>query len=92
MTILSPEKEVELLEKPVMDRKSEHTQAIVITALNTGMRKREILDLTKNNVDFKNRNIHVTYTKNWEVRDIPMNELLTSVLKQVINKSQKLKK
>ena len=61
----------------------------MITALNTGMRKREILDLTKDDVDLKNRIIHVTHTKNWEVRDIPMNEVLTSILKEVINKGSK---
>ena len=48
------------------------------------MRKREIPDLKKDGVDFKKRIIHVTHTKNWEIRDIPMNELLTKVLKEVI--------
>ena len=31
--------------------------------------------------------IHVTHTKNWEIRDIPMNETLTKVLEEVIDKS-----
>jgi integrase len=83
ITVLSPEKEVELLN----EMKSKKIKAVVITALNAGMRKKEIFDLTKNNVDFKNRIIHVTHTKNWEVRDIPMNELLTKVLKEVIQDS-----
>ena len=39
--------------------------------------------------DLKNRIIHVTRTKNWEVRDIPMNESLTKILKGVIDKSSK---
>jgi len=30
--------------------------------------------------------IHVTHTKSWEVRDIPMNEKLTKILKEVIDK------
>lgn len=82
VTVLSPEKEVELYKEL-----ESLNRAIVTTALNTGMRKREILDLAKDNVDFNNRMIHVTITKNWEIRDIPMNELLTKVLKDVINGS-----
>ena len=69
--------------------KSRHVIALVLTALNTGMRKREILDLTKDNVDFKKRIIHVIHTKNWEVRDIPMNETLTKVLEEVIGENSK---
>ncbi len=82
VTVLSPEKEVELCKEL-----ESLNRAIVTTALNTGMRKREILDLTKENIDFNNRMIHVTITKNWEMRDIPMNELLTKVLKEVIEGS-----
>jgi len=33
--------------------------------------------------------IHVTHTKNWEIRDIPMNELLTKVLKEAIDRTPK---
>jgi len=50
------------------------------------MRKLEILDITKDNVDLKSRIIHVTHTKNWEVRDIPINQKLTKVLKEIIDK------
>jgi integrase len=57
---------------------------MVVTALNTSMRSKEIFDLLKEHVDFKNRMIHVTLTKNWEKRNIPMNELLTKVLKEII--------
>ena len=65
------------------------TRAVVITALNAGMRKKEIFDLRKDNVDINKRMIHVTHTKNWEIRDIPMTELLTKVLKEVIDESLK---
>ena len=50
------------------------------------LREKEILDLTKDNVDLKSRLIHVTHTKNWEVRDVPMNQKLTKVLKNIIKK------
>ena len=80
VTILTPEKEIEFL----AELKSKKTKAVVITALNAGMRKKEIFDLMKDNVDFNKRVIHVIHTKNWEVRDIPMNDLLTKTLKEVI--------
>ena len=83
VTILCPEKEMELL----AELKLKYARAMVITALNTGMRAREIFDLLKENVDFKNRMIHVTRSKNWEIRDIPMNETLTRMLKEVIETS-----
>ncbi len=67
--------------------KPEKIKAVVITAINAGMRKKEIFDLEKNNVDFEKRIIHVTHTKNWEARDISLNELLTKVLKEVIEDS-----
>jgi len=38
----------------------------------------------KDNVDIKNRIMHVTHTMNWEIREIPMNESLTKILKEVI--------
>ena len=87
MKVLTPEKEKELYDVLSKQRKSKHSIDIILTALNTGMRKREIYDLRKENVDFKNRIIHVTHTKNWEVRDIPMNKKLTNVLKRVIESS-----
>jgi hypothetical protein len=40
----------------------------------------------KDNVDCNKRVIHVTHTKNWEVRDIPTNDLLTKGKKEVIEK------
>jgi integrase len=83
VTILSPEKEMELLPELRLN----YARAMVVTALNTGMREREIFDLLKENVDCKSRMIHVTRTKNWEIRDIPMNEPLTRMLKEAIEAS-----
>ena len=60
---------------------------MTIVALNTGMREREIFGLPKESVDTHNRKIYLTHTKNWEIRDIPMNELLTKVLKEAIDRS-----
>jgi integrase len=56
----------------------------VVSNQHAPHRKKEIFDLMKDNVDFNKRVIHVTNTKNWKVRDIPMNDLLTKTLKEVI--------
>ncbi len=53
---------------------------IVITALNTGMRKSEILKLTWDRVDLKNRLILLDKTKNGERREIPINKTLLNTL------------
>ncbi|NPU86384.1 MAG: tyrosine-type recombinase/integrase [Syntrophaceae bacterium] len=81
--ILSAEEEERLLEVVRTGAKSKHLEAIIITALNTGMRKSEILNLKWDNVDLNNRVITVEHTKNGEIRRIPMNKRLTTVLKNV---------
>lgn len=78
--ILSEEEEGRLLEAVESTTKSQHLTPIIITALNTGMRKGEILNLKWSNVDFKGRVITVEGTKNGEIRKIPMNQKLTEAL------------
>ncbi len=68
---LSPD-EVEALLKAC----ASHIRPIVITALNTGMRKSEIIHLQWTNVDLKNRKIMVVNAKNNEIRVIPINQTL----------------
>ena len=68
---LRPE-EVESLLKVCPD----HLRPIVLTALNTGMRKSEILRLRWSEVDLENRKITVTQAKNNETRVIPINQTL----------------
>lgn len=53
-----------------------HLRPIVITALNTGMRKGEILSLTWDRVDLKHGFILLDQTKNGERREIPINGTL----------------
>jgi len=57
-----------------------HLQIIVSIALNTGMRRGEILRLRKQDVDFHRGLIHVTQTKTDEDRDVPMNDMLMNEL------------
>ncbi len=60
-----------------------HTKAIVITALNTGMRRGEILSLKWDNVDLKHGFILLDRTKNGERREIPINDTLRGVLQGI---------
>lgn len=53
---------------------------VVITALNTGMRRGEILDLRWENVDFERRFIRVERSKNGRSRKVPMNSTLVAEL------------
>jgi integrase len=64
-----------------------HLKPIVLTALYTGMRKSEILKLKWEAVDLEHRIIFVKDTKNNQVREIPINNLLTSALKEIRFKS-----
>ena len=68
---LKPE-EVEVLLKTC----ASHLRPIVVTALNTGMRKSEILNLKWQEVDMGNRKITVANAKNNEKRVIPINNTL----------------
>ncbi|MDR4495053.1 MAG: tyrosine-type recombinase/integrase [Nitrospirales bacterium] len=55
-------------------------KALVVTALYTGMRRGEVLNLTWEQVDLKQGVIRLTHTKNGEARDLPINETVRSVL------------
>ncbi len=52
----------------------------MITALNTGMRKSEVFGLTWDRVDLKNKLILLDKTKNYERRELPVNETLYRML------------
>jgi integrase len=57
-----------------------HLRPIEVTALNTGMRKGEILALKWEQVDLRHGFIFLTDTKNNERRDIPINQTLRDTL------------
>src|SRR4030043_53182 len=78
--ILSEDEEARLLEAVNLTTKAQHIAPIIITTLNTGMRKGEILNLKWSNVDFKTAHILVEETKNGEIRRVPMNKKLTATL------------
>jgi integrase len=67
----------------LVDACPDYFRPIVITALNTGMRKNEILGLKWFDVDFQLEQITVREAKNGEPRYILMNRTLTEILGKV---------
>ena len=67
----------------------DHLKPIVILALNTGMRKGEILGLKWKNIDIQNNIIYLIETKNGKMREVPINDVakhcLISVRKNPIS-------
>ena len=70
-------------ETKLMETCSETLKPILIVALNTGMRRAEILNLKWNQIDLKARKIKVEKTKSGKVRFIPMNDALFIELKRL---------
>lgn len=62
-----------------------HLRPIVITALNTGMRKEEILSLEwERHIDLKHGFILLDVTKNGDRREIPINQTLRETLQYLV--------
>ena len=64
-----------------------HLRPIVILALNTGMRKGEILSLKWDNVDFRRGIATLPDTKNGEKREVPLNAIAMRTLNAVPRRS-----
>jgi integrase len=78
--ILEQDEEVELLEACDQVR-APYLRPIILFALNTGMRKGEILSLQWSQVDLANRLIHVEQGKTEESdRRIPMNQMVFALM------------
>lgn len=60
-----------------------HLRPIVITALNSGLRKGNVLGLKWSNIDLKNGFILVDMTKNGERVEIPINQTLRNTLLEI---------
>lgn len=63
---------------------------LIILALNTGMRRGEMLNLLWSNVDLKTRLIHILISKNGERRSIPINTTLFKELNKIEDKTGKV--
>jgi len=64
----------------LVEQSADHLKHIILMAVNTGMRKNEILSLKWENVDLKHRFILLDKTKNGERREIPINETVRQIL------------
>jgi len=64
-----------------------HLRPVVVTALNTGMRKEEILSLRwDDNIDMRHGFIRLLDTKNNERRDLPMNAAVKEVFGKIVRR------
>jgi integrase len=67
-------------EHPVAPRRSPQLYPVVALALNTGMRKGEIMGLEWDRIDFSRGVLQLEMTKNGTRREIPMNQAVYDVL------------
>jgi integrase len=67
-------------ENSLLNESPKHLRAILITALHTGMRRGEILNLKWADIDHSNGYIHVRKSKSGNGRKIPINETLRETL------------
>ncbi len=93
----NPVKEVQLFQEPQIEMRiltreeierlvscaSPSLKPILIVALNTGMRKGEILHLRWSDIDFDNKFLFLKQTKSNRPRKIPMSGLITDTLQAV---------
>jgi integrase len=66
-----------------------HLKPIVVMALNTGMRKGEILNLKWDDVDMVHGFILLSHTKNGERRELPINATLRTTLEELFRGTAK---
>ena len=60
-----------------------YLEAIIILALNTGMRRGEILSIRKHDIDYALGLIYLLVTKNGDRRNVPMNTTVMNTLKNL---------
>ena len=58
-----------------------YLKPLAIVAMNTGMRRNEILSLTRKSIDWRNRAALLTETKNGEARHVHLNDAALEALK-----------
>ena len=73
--------EFDRLEKAARLTQNPYIWPIVVFAIETGMRRGEILGITWECVDFDARTVHLPITKNGSSRDVPLSSKATQILK-----------
>ena len=74
--------------KRLINAADNHLEPILIIALNTGMRKGEILSLKWENIKLSKRCIHLEDSKAGKSRDVPMNGLVIEALSAIPQNSE----
>jgi len=72
----------------LIDTSSDHLKPIIKIALNTGMRKGEILNLRWSDIDFDKYFIFIKESKSGKMRKVPMNSIVSSALNSIERKSE----
>jgi integrase len=75
--VLSPEEEERLFNAVIPG----YLKSMIRIFLNTGLRRKELFQLTWEDVDFKNRRLFIRETKTFKSRYIPMNEAVYKEMK-----------
>jgi len=74
--------------KRLVEAATSHLRPILIIALNTGMRRGEILGLKWNNIELSKRCIHIEDSKAGKPRSIPMNGLVIEAMSIIPQNSE----
>ena len=78
----------EIEEDRLLDASSEHLRPILVVALNTGMRRGEILNLKWEQIDLEAKEIRVKSTKSGKSRVVDVNSLLVDELEKLKKESR----
>jgi integrase len=78
MRVLSQDEERRLIEAA-----APHFRPLIIVAINTGMRRGELLNLRWEQVDLHNLTITISHSKNGRVRHLPINKSAQEVLNEL---------
>ena len=65
-------------------------EPLIILAIQTGMRRGELLGIQTADLDFEARTLHIPVTKNGHPRTIPLTEKASAVLKASISDSDRI--
>ena len=77
----------ERLQDASINTQNPHIWPIITFAIETGMRRGEILGLTWNNVDFVRQTAYLPITKNGNSREVPLSSRALGVLRRQLHRS-----